>query len=228
MLRESKGNMYSWITHTWNPIKGECPHGCTYCYMKRWGKQKPVRLDESELKTQLNSENWLQRKNTFIFVGSSCDIFADDIPIEWINKTIEHCNKYWFSSYLFQTKNPKRILNLLGNIPNRSSICTTIETNRFYPDIMKNCPRPVERAGFMHKLIDSFYDRFVTIEPVMDFDLEDMIQLIKACNPKQVNIGADSGNNHLPEPSKEKLLELIEALKEFTVIDQKRNLSRLL
>jgi hypothetical protein len=45
---------------------------------------------------------------------------------------------------------------------------------------------------------------------------------------KQVNIGADSGNNHLPEPSKEKVLQLIEALKEFTVIDQKRNLNRIL
>ena len=31
-LNESKGNMYSWVTHTWNTIKGECPHGCTYCY----------------------------------------------------------------------------------------------------------------------------------------------------------------------------------------------------
>ena len=62
----------------------------------------------------------------------------------------------------------------------------------------------------------------------MDFDLDDMIELIKICHPVQVNIGADSGNNRLPEPSKEKLIQLIEALKEFTIIDQKRNLSRLL
>jgi len=37
-----------------------------------------------------------------------------------------------------------------------------------------------------------------------------------------------NGNNNLPEPSKENLLELIYELKKFTVIDQKRNLSRLL
>ena len=48
MLNEAKGNMYSWVTHTWNTVKGECPHGCTYCYMHRWGQQKPVRFDESE------------------------------------------------------------------------------------------------------------------------------------------------------------------------------------
>ena len=228
MLREAKGNMYSWVTHTWNTVKGECPHGCAYCYMKRWGKQKPVRFDESELKTELNSTSWFMRQNNFIFVGSSCDMFADDIPVEWIEKTIDHCNKYYLSNYLFQSKNPARIISFLGRIPNKSSVCTTIETNRFYPDIMKKSPRPVERAGFMNKMKDSFYDRFVTIEPVMDFDLNDMIQFIKACEPNQVNIGADSGHNNLPEPSKEKLLALIDELQKFTVIDQKNNLTRLL
>lgn len=83
MLRESKGQMYTWISYTWNPIKGECPHNCSYCFMKRWGKQKPVHFDEKELKTDLGSGN-------FIFVGSSCDMFADDIPIEWIQKTLDY------------------------------------------------------------------------------------------------------------------------------------------
>lgn len=62
MLRPTKGNMYDFITHTWNPIKGECPHGCTYCYMKRWGAQKPLHLDEKEMRTGLGSGN-------YIFVG---------------------------------------------------------------------------------------------------------------------------------------------------------------
>jgi hypothetical protein len=77
--------------------------------------------------------------------------------------------------------------------------------------------------------IGSFkFNRYVTIEPIMDFDLKELVQLIKIANPVQVNIGADSGNNNLPEPSKEKLLSLIDELQKFTVIDQKRNLSRLL
>jgi len=29
-LNESKGNMYEFVTHTWNAIKGECKHDCTY------------------------------------------------------------------------------------------------------------------------------------------------------------------------------------------------------
>jgi hypothetical protein len=62
----------------------------------------------------------------------------------------------------------------------------------------------------------------------MDFDVDELVELIQACNPDQVNIGADSGNNHLPEPSKDKLQTLIYRLSKFTTIDQKRNLSRLL
>ena len=87
-------------------------------------------------------------------------------------------------------------------------------------------PTTYERAQAMRKI--TAFEKQVTIEPVMDFDLADMIGIIKQCNPQQVNIGADSGNNNLPEPSKEKLLALIDELKKFTVIDQKRNLNRLL
>lgn len=41
VLNEQKGNMYNFITHTWNPIKGKCWHDCSYCYMKKF-KQKPI------------------------------------------------------------------------------------------------------------------------------------------------------------------------------------------
>jgi DNA repair photolyase len=216
-LNKSSGNMYSWINATWNTVKGECPHGCTYCYMKRFGKQKPVRFDELELKTDLGSGN-------FIFVGSSCDLFADAIPDLWLYKTLATCIQF-DNSYLFQSKNPVNILGSSAILPKKSVVCTTIETNRWYPEIMKKSPDPAHRAMWMG-CID--LPKYVTIEPIMDFDVDEMIDLIRRCNPVQVNIGADSGNNNLPEPSKEKLYELIDALKEFTVIDQKRNLSRLL
>ena len=91
---------------------------------------------------------------------------------------------------------------------------------------MGDTPFPDMRADDMNDL--DGWDRYVTIEPIMDFDLFEMICLIKKCNPKQVNIGADSGNNHLPEPSKDKILELINELKKFTIIDQKQNLKRLI
>lgn len=213
-LNKSNGNMYDWVTHTWNVIKGECYHDCSYCYMKRWGKLNPVRFDEKELKTDLGSGN-------FIFVGSSTDMFSQSISEEWIRTILEYCSKF-DNQYLFQSKNPSRFTCNGLIFPENSVFCTTIETNRFYNDIMFHSPHPYNRAYEMP------LNNYVTIEPVIDFDLQEMLGLIKICSPKQVNIGADSGKNGLPEPSKEKLLQLIEGLQEFTTIAKKRNLSRLL
>jgi len=213
--------MYEFITHTWNTIKGECYHDCSYCYMKRWGKLKPVRFDEKELKTDLGTGN-------FIFVGSSCDMFAENIPDEWIKKTLKHMEKF-DSKYLLQTKNPTRVLDFIDAcvITDKCVICTTIESNRDLLEIKRNSPDVFKRAMAMNEL-SQIIDTYVTIEPIMDFDMDIMVKLIKECNPKQVNIGADSGRNNLPEPSKEKVLQLVSELQKFTIIHNKSNLQRLL
>lgn len=218
MLRESKGNMYSWVTHTKNFIKGKCSHGCSYCYMKKYNLKSP-RLDEKEFTDDLGSDK-------IIFVGSSCDMFANNIPDEWIYRILYHVHSY-NNLYLFQSKNPNRMINWADDGFNLAMdrICTTIETNRWYSEFMQNTPKSRERALAMSKLK---FNRYLTIEPIMDFDLYEMIELVQLCNPTQVNIGADSGNNHLPEPSKEKILTLINELQKFTIIDQKINLQRLL
>ena len=213
-LNKSKGNMYEFITHTWNTVKGECYHDCTYCYMKRWGKLKPVRFDKKELNTDLGNGN-------FIFVGSSCDMWAQNIPDEWIFATLTHCNKF-DNKYLFQTKNPYNIRRIL--IPD-SHVCVTIESNRYYPKIMRNSPKPVDRVEQM-KLIR--HPLYITIEPLLDFDLVEFVEMLKSCNPIQVNIGADTGKNNLIEPVKEKVLELLDEVQKFTTIHNKNNLKRLL
>ena len=217
-VKNKKSNMYQFIDATWNTIKGECYHDCNYCYMKRWGKLKPVRLDEKELKTDLGIGN-------FVFVGSSCDMWAQNIPDEWINKTLDICDRYNQNSYLFQTKNP---VNIVGfELPKNSVVCTTIESDSYYPEIMRNSPEPMQRSIAMQEL-SRFYDTYVTIEPIIDFNLEHFVKMIKRCNPKQVNIGADSGRNGLPEPSKEKVLQLVDELQKFTTIHNKTNLKRIL
>ena len=95
MLNKQKGDMYDFITHTWNTVKGKCPHECSYCYMKNWGKQADLHFDEKELKTKLGEGN-------FIFVGSSCDMWAHEVNTLWILKTLKHCDKF-DNQYLFQT-----------------------------------------------------------------------------------------------------------------------------
>jgi hypothetical protein len=225
-LNKTSGNMYDFITHTWNPIKGQCSHGCSYCYMvklrKRFNqKEKAAHLDEKELKTNLGEGN-------YIFAGSSCDIFTRSIRAEWILKVLDHA-KLFENKYLFQTKNPYKAVIVIGNFnfPMKSVLSTTLETNRDYQDFYDyvECPLPWKRA----KDLSIWHgEKMITIEPIMDFDTVPFLEMIKKCEPSQVNIGAGTGNNHLPEPPEEKVIDLISELMKFTQVVCKPNLKRII
>lgn len=224
-LKPSTGNMYEWVTHQWNTIKGACLHNCEYCYCKRWGELPPAHFAPKELK-EFDRDCKKFGPGLFIFVGSGCDVFAEDIPEEWILSTLDKCESANQNQYLFQSKNPARIKTFSDYMRNmKTVVCTTLETNRWYPDIMRNAPKIEDRVRGMELLKAK---KYVTIEPIMDFDLEPFVELVKRCEPEQVNIGADSGGNELPEPTMDKVLELVDCLKRFTVIAQKRNLNRLM
>lgn len=209
--------MYSFCTHTWNAIKGKCSHDCSYCFMKVF-PQAPLHLDEKEFKTDLGTGNT-------IFVGSSTDMFANDVPIEWIEKVLEYCRKF-DNTYIFQTKNVQRMLNCaINNIspfPNKTIFGTTIETNRDAL-LIKYSSAPISRFE-----LKNFKRKFITIEPIMDFDLINFVKMIERIEPEFVNIGADSKGHNLPEPSKEKIEMLITELKKFTKVNIKDNLNRLM
>lgn len=227
-MNKSTGNMYGFVTHTWNPIRGKCSHDCSYCYMKGMAKRfpdklgNPIELVEKELEQKF-------QEGQFIFVGSSSDVFAEDVPESWIWQVITCCAREK-AKFLFHTKNPLRMYEVLSKMPLMDNIiiCGTIETHLWIEDIMGRSPKPLDRILALKKLSDIGYKIMVTIEPIIDFDLDGFLPALRHCNPFQVNIGADSGKNNLPEPSKEKLLELIEGLESFTKVVKKNNLERLL
>lgn len=210
MMNKQKGNMYDWVTHTWNPIRGKCPHECSYCYMKRF-KVRELRFVEKELKQNLG-------KGNVIFVGSSTDMFAQEVSSDWIINVLEHCAKF-DNTYLFQSKNPQRFQDF--SFPDKSFFGTTIETNRITN--VSKAPPPTERQYW----IGEMPNRMVSIEPVMDFDLDVMSNWLKDINPVFVSIGADSQRHGLEEPSAEKIKALITGLREFTEVRVKKNLKRL-
>lgn len=228
MLRPTKGNMYDFITHTWNPIKGECPHGCTYCYMKKWGAQKPLHLDEKEMRTDLGSGN-------YIFVGSSTDLWARDVPQKWQYKVLDKCLSASGNKYLLQTKNPMWFAAYFEAEKDEKRelfkdfiFCTTLETNRDITAISPSAPDTDERARMLEMLHYRGLRTMITIEPIMDFGLEEFVYMIMRCHPEQVNIGADSGHNHLPEPSMKKIKALIFALRDKGIkVVQKKNLLKI-
>jgi len=183
--------------------------------MKVW-KQKPLRLVEKELNEDLGSDN-------FIFVGSSTDMFAKDVPKEWISKVLAKCRNYK-NTYLFQTKNPMRFNDFKDEFPISSIFGTTLESNKnhrvsFAQDVSA---RAVWLSDFKAN------SKMVTIEPIMDFDLVPFVIMIKNIKPQWVNIGADSKGHKLLEPSKDKVLELIKELSKFTKVIKKENLKRIM
>ena len=216
--------MYGFVNATFNVLKGKCSHDCSYCYMKIF-KLNDLRFDEKELKTNLG-------ENNFIFVGSSTDMFASNVPIVWVMDALNYCNTFPKNKYLFQSKNPLYIWQMREYLPPNCVIGTTIETNRRF-DCMGNTPDVQERARiiglFSSDAIDHIKrETMVTLEPILKFDLKELVELIRTANPTWVNIGCDSKHHNLPEPTKEEIRELILELTKFTKIVNKENLKRIM
>jgi len=219
-LKKSTGNMYDWVTHMWSPVKGRCKHDCSYCYMKRWGELPPIHIDEKDLMTNLGEEK-------IIFVGHTIDLFADDVPSEWIERVLDKCRKYSKNKYLFQSKNPSRFMEFLDKFPPNIIFGTTIETNRTIY-VESKAPTYIDRAKAIGELSNNGYETIVTVEPIFDFDLEPMLDIIISAKPTWINIGADSKGHKIPEPSKEKIASMIQVLQSKIEIKLKNNLKRIM
>lgn len=161
-----------------------------------------------------------------------CSSLAIGVKKEYILTILEQCSKYPENTYLFQTKNTNRVYEFAtykNRFPPDTIISTTIESNRWH-ESMNNCPNPYERAEGMSRL--TMFNRMVTIEPIMTFDLNDMITLLEMCKPYQVNIGANSYSKvQLEEPTKKEIIDLLNKIyeiKSVSFVVQKENLKRLL
>lgn len=79
--------------------------------------------------------------------------------------------------------------------------CTTIETNRDDFSISQ-APSMIERATAMARMKELGFQTYVTAEPLMDFDLDEMVNLLLMAKPNQVNLGKNSNYLvQLPEPT---------------------------
>ncbi len=157
---------------------------------------------------------------------------------------IDYCRRFKGNKYLFHTKNSKRLKDF--RFDKNMAVGVTIESNRYYPKYMGKAPKPAERAYHMNpdnrnalsKLLlpnwkaeddPDMPKRVVTIEPILDFDLKEFVDMILPINPDIVAIGADSKSHGMKEPSAEKIQALIAELKNNGIkVLQKDNLKRLL
>ncbi len=219
----TKSNMYpEYQGKTINFIVGKCPHACKYCYVNDLPFVGELygglpRFNEKAFERNLG-------KNNFWFICSCNDICAVRKCMAF--RILEHLNKSPSNTYLIQSKDPAMFFFYDGMFPPNTILGTTVETNRNYT--LSNAPQPADRLlEFAHLQISQKTKKMVSIEPIMDFDLDAFVKMIKKVGPDYVSIGADSQNHNLPEPSKEKARALINELKKFTEVREKDNLKRI-
>lgn len=228
LMNTEKGRrMFTIVSETWNPVTG-CLHDCVYCWARRLAltKLKSSPRYRDGFKPRLNLEEFRKKfRGGVVFVSDMGDLWGDWVPDAWIRKVLDHVGKYPNTWFLFLTKNPQRYHDFLGEIPPNAILGATIETNRDkyfqegYGVRVSSAPLPSRRYMAMKSL--DWPLKFVSIEPVLDFDIDVFTRWIEDINPFMVYIGYDNYGNKLPEPPLNKTLELIDRLEDFTLVIRK-------
>ena len=223
--QKKHGKMFSIVTGTWNPISG-CLFNCNYCWAKdlaitklkntkRYSKGFTPSLNETEFKVNF-------AKGDLIFVADMGDMFADFIRSEWIMQVFSHIKKFPEADFLFMTKNPKRYVELLPHIPKNVILGATIETTNdeiIQVDKVSNATLPSQRYQAMKELV--WERKIVSIEPVLDFNLNTFVGWIEDINPFLVYIGYDNYCHKLREPTLKQTTELMQKLSATSLVIRK-------
>jgi len=208
---------------TINFLNGECSHRCIYCSSKSLRENvKPYYMGELRLNENAFKKN-LGKGNTW-FVCAQNDLFADEVPENFILRIYDHIAMYPDNIYWFQSKNSQRMFE---SARNPFVYGTTIGTNRGN-SYLSTAPSVCERSAWLLRIKAKEITTFITCEPLVDFDLDELVSIIMFAEPNWVNIGADSKKHGLKEPPKDKILSLIKELEKITEVRLKTNLQRLI
>lgn len=203
---------------TWNPFKG-CRFDCSYCrpsFQQQAKRQKhrcplcygyvphehPERLSHIP-----NAE--------VVFVCGNGDIsFADAGYTRRIIAGIRnHAARKPETTYYLQSKQPEYFGQFIGDLPRNVVLVTTLETNRDEGySLISLAPPPSTRYAQFRGLAHP--RKVVTIEPVLDFDIEVFARWLIELHPEYVWLGYNSrqAQVQLPEPCPEKLELFVERL----------------
>ena len=224
--------MYQDSKKQWNVVVG-CHFNCIYCeksFQAQMKRQKhncikcynyephfhEIRLNQSLPKTY---------GDEFIWCCSSSDIYF--AKKEWMEKILKRIKEMPKRTFFFQTKEPNVFRKY--KFPENVILGITLESNRFY-DEYSDAPDPYVRfRSFKHIRHPR---KFITIEPVLDFDFSIFLGWIKQIHPERIYIGYDTKKTkiwdlgtekyeNLCEPSLTKVKRLIRKLERFTKVKTK-------
>ena len=217
--------MFNIVTATWNPISG-CLYNCNYCWAKDLAttKLKNSKRYSSGFKPSLNKNEFTSRfaKGDLIFVSDMGDMFGNFTPTKWIVQVLNHIGQFSEADFLFMTKNPDRYLELLPQIPKNAILGATIETTSdeiVQTDKLSHAPLPSERYKAMKTL--EWDRKIVSIEPIVDFNLNKFAEWMEDINPFIIYVGYDNYSHKLREPTLKQTTELLNKLSETSLVIRK-------
>lgn len=218
--------MFKTITRTW-PIFTGCLHGCSYCNVNALatGRLKNHPRYKDWPKPHFNPEVLGQKfkPGEFIFVAYMGDIaFCSPVDFQTILARIAEFPE---TDFLLMSKNPKWFGGWRQSYTPNVVLGTTLETNRDYR--FSTAPTPAMRTFHLERTRHP--RKMVSIEPVMDFELEALVGMVERIRPEIIEVGADNYHHHLPEPPAWKLQHLFRFLFDMCPrVIQKEGLERLL
>lgn len=194
----------------WNVYVG-CGHECSYCFAKKVARSilkhtphfrdgfKP-HLVEKELTRSFKSQEFV------------CISWLGDISFattEELERILERARQFPQTEFLLLTKDPARLLAKCPPLPENFVVGASIESNRDYS--LSKAPQPIDRL----KGLSRANRRSLSLEPVLDFDLDILVNWVESLHPEYVVVGPPYRHTHLSPPSPEKLSELLFSLKGF-------------
>lgn len=212
-----KTNMYPGAV-TWNPFKG-CLYDCVYCepsYKAMNRRLKNICQACYEYRPHQHPER-LDRipSAPIVFVCGNGDIsFCNTGYLHKIIASIKRRNsKRPDQTYYFQSKNPETFNRFKDALPGNAVLLITLETNRNkgYRKISK-APGPVKR--YRDFLAIDYPRKVITVEPILDFDLDCFLEMLVSIQPEYIWLGFNSrpAQVQLPEPSYAKTQALVNEL----------------
>ena len=206
------GRMFPFVTETWNPVRGSCPYDCSYCWAKTLIKRHNYAKYQGETVLDDRALGKIPDKG-FVFVQDMSDISVLLKPAAYVLSNIFRERPE--ATYLLLTKNPNwyYMMQCEGvGFPDNVILGATIETNREIP--VSKAPHPLSRFDALNWLSKHSGKRlFISIEPIMEFDYDQLLKAILKVKPWAVAVGYDNYRNGLPEPNLAKVMLLISQLR---------------
>jgi hypothetical protein len=212
-------NMYNLSIKQWNPFMG-CKFDCTYCkksFQKQAKRQKHncpkcYKYEPHTHYERLGVSLPNTRYGEFIFTIASGDVAFCDTP--FLENIMTRIKREKGKTFLMQLKNPETFNRVA--IPSNVIIGTTIETNR--DNLVKQISKaPVPSKRYEDLLNLNHKSKMITMEPIMIFDKEILLDWVQNIKPCTIWLGYDTKNTNLPSPTIDEFKELYWELGKFGV-----------